>query len=1073
AAMRHSMASSVHACAPVFVWVLLQCGWQCSATEAAKKGCGASLAANSPNSSSCGTTAGAVLLQARSVWLSKKRASLEAAGFMTMWSDSATTIVGGACEYANAANGGVQSPAATSPYITSKAYCAAGYALYAAGAACGSCWRISYDGSPATDPGRAGSLVVQLVDTGSAKIFDCQLSAFQIITGATSGIFPVTYEPVGCDTAPSGAAATVLDGQNAWYTKVIFSNLPSAVLAAELSVAGKSFAMSRVSGATWSANTDGSTGAASFVVTLEGGMQVSFPSCFASWPVAASSSCSTASEESPTPSTTAPPEPSTTASPVPSTTAAPSTTASPSPSPLPTECSASSSDCRSTGCCKDAGFQCYEKDQYWAGCRESCTPGLNPLDPVEYRSPWTCQALGSTSTTPTPVPSPPTPSPATTTTTWLTPVPTPSPSPVPSTSGSFTTSTVGSSKSRLFEFAAALTDQPVAGSRARAVHSSGGAAGGVVSEGQGYGVLISGVVLAALDENDPDRQKVEDVTYELFLGWRRMCELSADSGSCQEDEGFQCGGGSFPCLPHWKLGDDLSSVLGRGAAPDGDADAMAGMMLAVLSLEQASSRPAWYGEVASWAYETCRQFYLSATVASSSGRNRIVKLGSCWGGWGGDGQNPSYHAPGVYRLCKHYMQTLDGELGASETEGDDFSTKWDVVIATSYKMFAADQCPSTGLITNWAEVSESADGQSLTATTGFSGSGTPGAEFGSEASRGFWRVALDYLLFPEAAADASSFLSPLAAHLETKEEDGNWADSLDLDSSCLVQSVHASWSWNMFMAGPTFASLVCPAIMSATRQQQVIDSAGSRVAMGAINDYYSGSWVAISTMTLNGDIAKAAAKAGLLGTTPTSTTVTTAAPSTTTTTTTTTEPAMTGKVFEPVDGGVGRVCRGGSVGDNLASHYSVFTGTTSLDACKEKCEATTACVGIEFSSSRCEVWTRAEGIQASRPVTGYTCLRFASPATLRAGQFEPVDAGTDRACRGANASDNSASYYTLNTAVASADACQELCRLQATCRGVEYNSRGRCELWTRTDGIQASSPVSGYSCWRFVEEMTQ
>merc|ERR1719410_2213433 len=45
-------------------------------------------------------------------------------GQLTMWSDSATTVVGGSCEYANAASGGVNSPAATSPYIASRAYCA-------------------------------------------------------------------------------------------------------------------------------------------------------------------------------------------------------------------------------------------------------------------------------------------------------------------------------------------------------------------------------------------------------------------------------------------------------------------------------------------------------------------------------------------------------------------------------------------------------------------------------------------------------------------------------------------------------------------------------------------------------------------------------------------------------------------------------------------------------------------------------------------------------------------------------------------------------------------------------------
>ena len=32
----------------------------------------------------------------------------------------------------------------------------------------------------------------------------------------------------------------------------------------------------------------------------------------------------------------------------------------------------------------------YEKDQYWAGCRQSCQPGeVNPTDPIEtWRSDW-------------------------------------------------------------------------------------------------------------------------------------------------------------------------------------------------------------------------------------------------------------------------------------------------------------------------------------------------------------------------------------------------------------------------------------------------------------------------------------------------------------------------------------------------------------------------------------------------------------------------------------------------------------------------------------------------------------
>jgi len=65
----------------------------------------------------------------------------------------------------------------------------------------------------AADPGRPGSLVVQIVDSGSAKTFDCHVDAFEEIIGARTGVFPITYEPVDCGTTPGHAAvATVLDG---------------------------------------------------------------------------------------------------------------------------------------------------------------------------------------------------------------------------------------------------------------------------------------------------------------------------------------------------------------------------------------------------------------------------------------------------------------------------------------------------------------------------------------------------------------------------------------------------------------------------------------------------------------------------------------------------------------------------------------------------------------------------------------------------------------------------------------------------------------------------------------------
>jgi hypothetical protein len=51
-------------------------------------------------------------------------------------------------------------------------------------------------------------------------------------------------------------------------------------------------------------------------------------------------------------------------------------------------------DCTWSKCCRDAGMQCYEKNQYWSTCQVSCTPGIDPRDPPNSRQPWTCRQLG-------------------------------------------------------------------------------------------------------------------------------------------------------------------------------------------------------------------------------------------------------------------------------------------------------------------------------------------------------------------------------------------------------------------------------------------------------------------------------------------------------------------------------------------------------------------------------------------------------------------------------------------------------------------------------------------------------
>eukprot|EP00931_Biecheleriopsis_adriatica_P077833 TRINITY_DN5131_c0_g1_i3.p1 TRINITY_DN5131_c0_g1~~TRINITY_DN5131_c0_g1_i3.p1 ORF type:complete len:936 (-),score=138.69 TRINITY_DN5131_c0_g1_i3:208-3015(-) len=80
--------------------------------------------------------------------------------------------------------------------------------------------------------------------------------------------------------------------------------------------------------------------------------------------------------------------------------------------------------------------------------------------------------------------------------------------------------------------------------------------------------------------------------------------------------------------------------------------------------------------------------------------------------------------------------------------------------------------------------------------------------------------------------------------------------------------------------------------------------------------------------------------------------------------------------FVPVNGGVGQACRGADISDNLAEYYIVYTGD-SLDDCKARCIDEARCKGIESSDGgRCELWIREDGIEASRAVEGFTCLKY-------------------------------------------------------------------------------------------------
>jgi len=62
--------------------------------------------------------------------------------------------------------------------------------------------------------------------------------------------------------------------------------------------------------------------------------------------------------------------------------------------PAPAACSKASENCMDTKCCKDAGFTCFKKNEYHASCNKTCSPGINHQDPEEHRTPWSCDILG-------------------------------------------------------------------------------------------------------------------------------------------------------------------------------------------------------------------------------------------------------------------------------------------------------------------------------------------------------------------------------------------------------------------------------------------------------------------------------------------------------------------------------------------------------------------------------------------------------------------------------------------------------------------------------------------------------
>ena len=392
---------------------------------------------------------------------------------------------------------------------------------------------------------------------------------------------------------------------------------------------------------------------------------------------------------------------------------------------------------------------------------------------------------------------------------------------------------------------------------------SGGAAGDgnlVVSEGQGYALLITGAVLASWDNhagriNGASRAEVITAFEGYYNFWKEMCQNSNEGSGCQPGGGNMCvddAGQQSVCLPDWRHS-KYGGTNAAGPAPDGDEDAIVGIILALKALESDTNKPSWYNEARKWADASSTAFF-EYNVDKSRGDHRLQKLGACWGGWEGNGNNPSYLSPGSYRVMRDYQSSFpagerDGSYNAVPSD------EWDKLVATSHEMILATQCTGDGaMVPNWVTVGTDSNGNIIHTNGSFSGSGTPQYEYGSEASRTTWRVAFDAALYPQRSSDWSPYLSPFQVRLDADFNNNGWSSNAfpPCRGPRTYQDITLfdSWLYNAFIYGPTLSALVAspPSIPNA---QAMIDAAGEKLT-DLPRGYFSRSWALLANLLLSG-----------------------------------------------------------------------------------------------------------------------------------------------------------------------------------------------------------------------------
>eukprot|EP00965_Chrysotila_dentata_P061443 2035146-Pleurochrysis_carterae.AAC.1 len=320
----------------------------------------------------------------------------------------------------------------------------------------------------------------------------------------------------------------------------------------------------------------------------------------------------------------------------------------------------------------------------------------------------------------------------------------------------------------------------------------------------------------------------------LHRGWRMLCEQSKlHMDGCQVvptggPRAFSCGDGQswlyerFPCLPHRLWEASVHTPLEHGSAADADADAILAMVLLVVRFDGAGEP--WWQQLGGWAYDSCRAFVQYDTQLSSSGNDRLVRLGSCRAGWGC--ATPSLFSVGHFRVLQRFMLDFAPVFGGSDPdaaidEAEVYAAAWEQLIRTCYRVLAAMQTEESGLFPNWVVLS--ADGavsrEGASTSTECHESGSPPAQFGRQAAQAIFRVALDRVWFGDTWGDeAARVLRPIVAYVSAKlavvAVDGCATlachPEIALERGGLVRSIMPKWTEAAAMVGPLAAALTLP-----------------------------------------------------------------------------------------------------------------------------------------------------------------------------------------------------------------------------------------------------------------------